>query len=272
MAMVAWQNADNTILPGRLLDLPLSRPGEEKEPLHPGRHNHRIHYGNTTRSPANEARPRVTPAAQDQPRLEHARPHRTTELKRDTPTPPTSRKVGQVDHATLIRDRVMPSRSPPTSHNNQVLANSLSPRRPGQEPSRSPGTVGSPRPPEERAPTTRLPQRSGDSEGEDPDRYELGTKHDRATNSGALDWKKSNPEQVERRAIPYGLATRQVDYGKLAEQIAALSRQAGCPRRPDRRPAANAAGKAAPARTRTPGRMPPSVADSKVRRVARGRP
>ena len=239
MAMVAWQNADNNTV-RQALDVTLESV-LEKEPLHPGSHHYRIHLWDHNK--VARAEKAAALYARSAPGIAHAwhmPGHTYTELKRYADAAYQQEGSARVDHAYMIRDRVMPFEIHNYAHNNQWLATSLNHvGRARDAIIVARNLVEQPRDPQKNGPNDGgSPQRSGRLRWvETLIRYELWDDLIAATTSGALDWTDINPEKVEK-AYSLGLAyAAKGDQAKLAEQIAIL-KTTGESRRPGRPPAA----------------------------------
>ena len=233
MVMVAWQNAGPDTS-RQSLDVTLDSV-LDKEPLHPGSHHYRIHLWDHNKVPRAEKAAALY--ARSAPGIAHAwhmPGHTYTELKRYADAAYQQEGSARVDHAYMIRDRVMPFEIHNYAHNNQWLATSL-------------GNIGRARDAiivaRNLVEQPRDPQKNGPNDGGSPQRsgrlrwvetlirYELWDDLIAATISGALDWTDINPEKVER-AYSLGLAyAAKGDQARLAEQIAAL-KTSGESRRP----------------------------------------
>jgi peroxiredoxin len=224
MVMIAWQNIgpDSS---RQALDVTLESI-LEKEPLHPGSHHYRIHLWDHNK-PA-RAEKSAALYARSAPGIAHAwhmPGHTYTELKRYSDAAYQQEGSARVDHAYMIRDRVMPFEIHNYAHNNQWLATSLSHvGRARDAITVARNLVEQPRDPRKNGPNDGgSPQRSGRLRWvETLIRYELWDDLIAATTSGALDWTDINPEKVEK-AYSLGLAyAAKGDQAKLTDQIAAL--------------------------------------------------
>ena len=132
LAMVTWQNAMDGIGSRQAVDTLLDTV-LQVEPMHPGAHHYRIHLWDGHKP----ARAReVGWALYARPR----RGSRTPGTCRATPIPELKRYAdaayqqegsARVDHAYMMRDRVMPFEIHNYAHNNQWLCTSSQPYRPG---------------------------------------------------------------------------------------------------------------------------------------------
>ncbi len=126
MALVAWQNAKADGIGSRqavdmVLDSILS-----KAPLHPGAQHYRIHLWDHVKP--ERAEPAAALYASSAPGIAHAwhmPGHTFTELKRYAEAAYQQEGSARVDHAAMLRDRIMPSEIGNYAHNNQWLATSL---------------------------------------------------------------------------------------------------------------------------------------------------
>ena len=233
MVMVAWQNAGPDTS-RQSLDVTLDSV-LDKEPLHPGSHHYRIHLWDHNK--VARAEKAAALYARSAPGIAHAwhmPGHTYTELKRYADAAYQQEGSARVDHAYMIRDRVMPFEIHNYAHNNQWLATSLGNiGRARDAITVARNLVEQPRDPQKNGPNDGgSPQRSGRLRWvETLIRYELWDDLIAATTSGALDWTDINPEKVER-AYSLGLAyAAKGDQARLAEQIAAL-KTSGESRRP----------------------------------------
>ena len=224
MVMVAWQNAGPDTS-RQSLDVTLDSV-LDKESLHPGSHHYRIHLWDHNK--VARAEKAAALYARSAPGIAHAwhmPGHTYTELKRYADAAYQQEGSARVDHAYMIRDRVMPFEIHNYPHNNQWLATSLGNiGRAGDAVTVARNLVEQPRDPQKNGPNDGgSPQRSGRLRwAETLIRYELWDDLIAATTSGALDWTDLNPEKVEK-AYSLGLAyAAKGDQAKLAEQIAAL--------------------------------------------------
>ena len=228
LAMVTWQNYSfhgDAIGSRQALDVVLDTV-METESMHPGAHHYRIHLWDGSKP--RRAEKSAALYAKTAPGIAHAwhmPGHTYTELKRYADAAFQQEGSARVDHAYMIRDRVMPFEIHNYAHNNQWLCTSLShigrvhdaiavarnlaeqPRDPGKN---GPNDGGS-------------AQRSGRARwSEILTRYELWDDLIAVTTSGALDW-SSLPIELEEKAYTLGLAyAAKNDQGKLAAQIEAL--------------------------------------------------
>ena len=256
MAMVAWQNA-GTDTSRQALDVTIESV-LDKEPLHPGGHHYRIHLWDHNKvARAEKAAGLYAKSAPGIAHAWHMPGHTYTELKRYADAAYQQEGSARVDHAYMIRDRVMPFEIHNYAHNNQWLATSLSNiGRARDAIIVARNLVEQPRDPQKNGPNDGgSPQRSGRMRWvETLIRYELWDDLIAATNSGELDWTEIGPEKVEK-AYSLGLAyAAKGDQAKLAEQIAVLKGTA-----PPAKPAASGTPTTTPtSATRTPPSSPSS--------------
>ncbi len=227
MAMVAWQNAGADGVGSRQsLDMVLDSV-LDREPLHPGAHHYRIHLWDHVK--VARAEKAAALYARSAPGIAHAwhmPGHTYTELKRYADAAYQQEGSARVDHAAMIRDRVMPFEIHNYAHNNQWLVTSLSHvgrARDALVVARD--LVEQPRDPQKNGPNDGgSAQRTGRIRwAETLARYELWDDLVAATTSGAIDWADIPIEKAEKlRSL--GLAhSAKGDAGKLAEQVNALN-------------------------------------------------
>ncbi len=223
LAMVNWQNGNTTsretidfVITSVLL----------AEPMHPGAHHYRIHLWDGPK--AELSLKSAALYGSTAPGIAHAwhmPGHPYTDLKRYADAAFQQEASARVDHAYMIRDRVMPFEIHNYAHNNQWLSTSLShigrardaivvarnlveqPRDPNKNGKNDGGSA----------------QRSGRLRwSEVLTRYELWDDLIAADTSGALDW-SDVPAERKQKAYCLGLAyAAKGDAAKLAEQVAAL--------------------------------------------------
>ena len=253
MAMVAWQNAGADGIGSRqAVDLTLESV-LDKEPLHPGSHHYRIHLWDHVK--VARAEKAAALYARSAPGIAHAwhmPGHTYTELKRYADAAYQQEGSARVDHAYMIRDRVMPFEIHNYAHNNQWLATSLSHvGRARDSITVARNLVEQPRDPQKNGPNDGgSPQRSGRLRWvETLIRYELWDDLIAATESGALDWTDLPAEKAEK-AYSLGLAyAAKGNQAKIAEQITALK---ATPEARRRGPLPNAAPTPAPVAAAAP--------------------
>ncbi len=174
MAMVAWQTAGGRHQPPGRLDVTIESV-LDKEPLHPGSHHYRIHLWDHVK--VQRAEKAAALYAKSAPGIAHAwhmPGHTYTEFETSVTLDAAYQQEGsaRVDHAYMIRDRVMPFEIHNYAHNNQWLATSLGHvgralgrHHRGPQPRRA-----APRPAEKRTQRRRLTPALGPAPlGRDPD-------------------------------------------------------------------------------------------------------
>ena len=198
------------------------------EPMHPGAHHYRIHLWDGTK--AIRAEKSAATYAKTAPGIAHAwhmPGHTYTELKRYADAAYQQEGSARVDHAYMIRDKVMPFEIHNYAHNNQWLCTSLSHiGRVHDAITVARDLVEQPRDPQKNGPNDGgSSQRSGRARwAELLTRYELWDDLIEATNTGALDW-SSVPLEQEQKAYTLGLAyAAKNNQAKLAEQVEALKK------------------------------------------------
>ncbi len=223
--MVAWQAGGNGSR--QALDVVLDTV-LQAEPMHPGAHHYRIHLWDGVK-PA-RAEKSAALFARTAPGIAHAwhmPGHTYTGLKRYADAAYQQEGSARVDHAYMLRDRVMPFEIHNYAHNNQWLCTSYS--HIGRV--RDAITVA-----RNLVEQPRDPQKNGPNDGGSPQRYgrlrwsELLVRYElwddliEATTSGALDWSNIPHEQVQR-AYTLGLAyAAKGDDKRLAEQVEAIKK------------------------------------------------
>ena len=223
LAMVTWQSGNITSRQAidTLLDTVL-----QVEPVHPGAHHYRIHLWDGVKP--QRAEKSAALYGSTAPGIAHAwhmPGHTYTGLKRYADAAYQQEASARVDHAYMIRDRVMPFEIHNYAHNNQWLVTSLSHVgrvREGIAVARN--LVEQPRDPNKNGKNDGgSPQRNGRIRwAEVLTRYELWDDLIAATSSNALDW-SDIPLERKENAYTLGLAhAAKGDQAKLAEQIAAL--------------------------------------------------
>jgi peroxiredoxin len=228
LAMVTWQNAIDGIGSRQAVDTVLDTV-MQVEPMHPGAHHYRIHLWDGVKPIRAEKSAALY--AKTAPGIAHAwhmPGHTYTGLKRYADAAYQQEGSARVDHAYMIRDRVMPFEIHNYAHNNQWLCTSLSHiGRARDAIAVARNLVEQPRDPQKNGPNDGgSPQRSGRARwAELLTRYELWDDLIQATTSGGLDW-SNIPSEQEQKAHTLGLAyAAKNDQTKLAEQIAALKKQ-----------------------------------------------
>jgi peroxiredoxin len=227
LAMVTWQNG--TIGSRKTVDLVLDSV-MQVEPMHPGAHHYRIHLWDGNKPAWAEKSAAVY--GKTAPGIAHAwhmPGHTYTGLKRYADAAYQQEASARVDHAYMMRDRVMPFEIHNYSHNNQWLVTSLSHvgrARDGITVARD--LVDQPRDPNSNGKNDGgSPQRNGRLRwAEVLTRYELWDDLIAANDSGALDWSDVPVERVQK-AYTLGLAyAAKDDQASLARQIDALKTRA----------------------------------------------
>ncbi len=198
------------------------------EPMHPGGHHYRIHLWDSTKPIRAEKSAALY--ASTAPGIAHAwhmPGHTYTGLKRYADAAYQQEGSARVDHAYMIRDRVMPFEIHNYAHNNQWLCTSYSHiGRVRDAIAVARNLVEQARDPQKNRPGDGgSAQRSGRIRwAEVLTRYELWDDLIDSTNSGALDWSGIPLEEVER-AYTLGQAyAAKNDQVKLAAQIDALKK------------------------------------------------
>jgi peroxiredoxin len=226
LAMVTWQNAGHDGIGSRqavdtLLDYVLA-----KAPMHPGAHHYRIHLWDNVKPI--RAEPSAGLYAKAAPGIAHAwhmPGHTYTGLKRYADAAYQQEGSARVDHAYMIRDRVMPFEIHNYAHNNQWLCTSYSHiGRVRDAIAVARNLVDQPRDPQKNnASDGGSPQRSGRIRwAEVLARYELWDELIAAITSGQLDWSSGTWEQVQRAYFLGQAYAARNDSKKLAEQVEAL--------------------------------------------------
>ena len=225
LAMVTWQNSGEGIGSRQAVDVVLDTV-LQVEGMHPGAHHYRIHLWDGFK-PLRAEKSAAT-FARTAPGIAHAwhmPGHTYTELKRYADAAYQQEGSARVDHAYMIRDRVMPFEIHNYAHNNQWLCTSLSHiGRVRDAIAVARNLVEEPRDPAKNGPNDGgSAQRSGRSRwSEILTRYELWDDLIAATTTGALDW-SNIPFEAEQKAYTLGLAyAAKNDLAKLAAQIEAL--------------------------------------------------
>ncbi len=227
MAMVTWQNAGSDGIGSRqavdmVLDSVLDR-----EALHPGSHHYRIHlWDHSKAARAEKAAALYARAAPGIAHAWHMPGHTYTELRRYADAAYQQEGSARVDHAYMIRDRVMPFEIHNYAHNNQWLATSLSHvGRARDAITVARNLVEQPRDPQKNGPNDGgSAQRSGRLRwAETLARFELWDDLIAATTSGALDWSDIAAEKVEKiRGLGLAYAAKG-DRAGLDGQVKALA-------------------------------------------------
>jgi peroxiredoxin/tetratricopeptide (TPR) repeat protein len=223
MAMVTWQVGG--ITSRQAVDTVIETV-MNVEPMHPGSHHYRIHLWDGVK-PARAERSAAV-YGKTAPGIAHAwhmPGHTYTGLQRYADAAYQQEASARVDHAYMIRDRVMPFEIHNYAHNNQWLVTSLSHVGRARD-----GIIVA----RNLAEQPRDPNRNGKNDGGSPQRLgrlrwsEVLTRYEfwddllAATRSGALDW-SDVPVERKQKAYALGLAyAAKGDAAKLAEQVAAL--------------------------------------------------
>jgi len=223
LAMVTWQNG--TIGSRQAVDVVIDSV-LQVEPMHPGAHHYRIHLWDDVKPIRAEKSAALY--AQAAPGIAHAwhmPGHTYTGLKRYADAAYQQEGSARVDHAHMIRGRIMPFEIHNYAHNNQWLCTSLS------HIGRARDAIAVAR---DLVEQPRDPNKNGEDDGgsaqrsgrlrwvEVLTRFELWDDLIAATTSGALDWSGLAAERKEK-AYTLGLAyAAKGDQAKLAEQVAAL--------------------------------------------------
>jgi peroxiredoxin/tetratricopeptide (TPR) repeat protein len=227
MAMVTWQNESmgggigSRQAVDTVIDTVLDR-----ESLHPGAHHYRIHLWDSK----NAARAEKSAGlfARSAPGIAHAwhmPGHTYTGLKRYADAAYQQEGSARVDHAYMLRDRVMPFEIHNYTHNNQWLSTSLSHVGRARDAILvARNLVEQPRDPNKNGPNDGgSSQRSGRLRWvEALVKYELWDDLIAATTSGTLDWTDIAAEQKEKHhSLGLAYAARG-DLPGLASEITAL--------------------------------------------------
>jgi peroxiredoxin len=225
LVMVTWQNASDGIGSRQAVDIVLDTVFQV-EPMHPGAHHYRIHLWDTVKpARAEKSAALYARSALGIAHAWHMPGHTYTGLKRYADAAYQQEGSARVDHAYMIRDRVMPFEIHNYVHNNQWLCTSLSHvGRARDAIAVARNLVEQPRDPQKNGPNDGgSAQRSGRLRwSEILIRFELWDELVEATNSGALDWSNIPLEQVQR-AYSLGLAyAAKNDHVNLHRQVEAL--------------------------------------------------
>lgn len=229
LAMVTWQNTSGPVRASigsrQAVDTVLDTV-MQAESMHPGAHHYRIHLWDGVKP--KRAEKSAALYGKTAPGIAHAwhmPGHTYTGLQRYADAAYQQEASARVDHAYMIRERVMPFEIHNYAHNNQWLCTSLSHiGRARDAITVARNLVEQPRDPNKNGPNDGgSPQRSGRLRwAEVLTRYELWDDLIAATTSGALDW-SNIPQERKERAYTLGLAyAAKGDQDKLAEQITAL--------------------------------------------------
>jgi peroxiredoxin len=226
--MVTWQNSFQDGIGSRQAVDTLIESVLEREALHPGAHHYRIHLWDGSKPIRAERSAGLY--AKAAPRIAHAwhmPGHTYTGLKRYADAAYQQEGSARVDHAYMIRDRVMPFEIHNYAHNNQWLCTSYSHiGRVRDAIAVARNLVEQPRDPQKNNENDGgSSQRSGRIRwAELLTRYELWDDLIAATDSGALDWSNIT---IERTFKAYTLGQAYAakhSSQKLAEQIEVLKK------------------------------------------------
>lgn len=228
LAMVAWQNSDKDGIGSRQAVDAVIDTVLEQESMHPGAHHYRIHlWDHVKPARAERSAGLYAKAAPGIAHAWHMPGHTYTGLKRYADAAYQQEGSARVDHAYMIRDRVMPFEIHNYAHNNQWLCTSYSYiGRVRDAVAVARNLVEQPRDPQKNNVSDGgSPQRSGRIRwAEVLTRYELWDELIAATTSGALDW-SDIPLERTYRAYTLGEAyAAKRDAKKLAEQIEVLKK------------------------------------------------
>jgi peroxiredoxin len=223
MAMVTWQVGG--ITSRQAVDVVIESV-MNVEPTHPGAHHYRIHLWDGAKPARAEKSAAVYGKnAAGVAHAWHMPGHTYTGLQRYADAAYQQEASARVDHAYMIRDRVMPFEIHNYAHNNQWLVTSLSHvGRVRDAIVVARNLVEQPRDPNKNGKNDGgSPQRNGRARWvEVLTRYELWDELISATESGALDWSDVGVEQ-KQKFYSLGLAyAAKLDADKLAKQISAL--------------------------------------------------
>ncbi len=226
LAMVTWQAASQDGIGSRQAVDTIIDTILEKASLHPGGHHYRIHLWDGVKpARAEKSAGLYAKAAPGIAHAWHMPGHTYTGLQRYADASYQQEGSARVDHAYMMRDRVMPFEIHNYFHNNQWLCTSLSHigrARDAIVVARN--LVEQPRDPQKNGPNDGgSAQRVGRLRwSEVLTRFELWDDLIAATTSGALDW-TDIPAEKKEKAYTLGLAyAARGDAAKLAEQVAIL--------------------------------------------------
>jgi peroxiredoxin len=228
LAMVSWQNYEEPAS-RKSIDIVIDSV-LHTEPLHPGAHHYRIHLWDSSKPIRAEKSAGLY--ARTAPGIAHAwhmPGHTYTNLKRYADAAYQQEGSARVDHAYMLRDRVMPFEIHNYAHNNQWLCTSLSHIGRVQDAlAVARNLVEQPRDPNLNGPNDGgSAQRAGRLRWSQLlARYELWDTLIESTQPAGIDWSDIGPEKLER-AYSLGLAyAAKKDAKQLADQIAALHKLA----------------------------------------------
>jgi peroxiredoxin len=228
LAMVTWQNAGQHGIGSRQAVDTLIDTVLEQEAMHPGAHHYRIHLWDGVK-PARAERSAglYAKAAPGIAHAWHMPGHTYTGLQRYADAAYQQEGSARVDHAYMIRDRVMPFEIHNYAHNNQWLCTSYSHiGRVRDAIAVARNLVEQPRDPQKNNATDGgSAQRSGRIRwAEVLARYELWDDLIAAIASGSLDWSDIALEKMYR-AYSLGQAhAAKHDAARLAEQVEILKK------------------------------------------------
>lgn len=209
LCMVTWENSgkDDGIGSRQAIDLVLES-AIATAPLHPGAHHYTIHlWDSVKQEQALASAARYAEAAPGIAHAWHMPGHTYTGLKRYRDAAYQQEGSARVDHAMMLRERVMPFEIHNYAHNNQWLCTSLSHiGRVRDALSVARDLVEQPRDPQKNNATDGgSPQRSGRARWvELLTRYELWDQLRDDIASGELDW-SDVPQERKDRAFAQGL-------------------------------------------------------------------
>jgi peroxiredoxin len=248
LAMITWQNAGKDGIGSRQAVDTLIETVLQAEPMHPGAHHYRIHLWDGVKPIRAEGSAALY--ARAAPGIAHAwhmPGHTYTGLHRYADAADQQEGSARVDHASMMRDRVMPFEIHNYAHNNQWLCTTYSHLgRVKDAVAVARNLVEQPRDPQKNGPNDGgSAQRSGRIRwAEVLVRYELWDDLIAATTSGALDWSEI-PLERRQRAYTLGLAyAARNQTGPLTEQVEVLRKlaqeeaQEEQARKPDEKPKA----------------------------------
>ncbi|GAC1333592.1 MAG: hypothetical protein NVSMB14_00450 [Isosphaeraceae bacterium] len=226
LAMVTWQNsAQDGIGSRQAVDSLLEDVGRI-EPMHPGIHHYRIHLWDGVKPErALKSAGLFAKSALGIAHAWHMPGHTYTGLKRYSDAAYQQEGSARVDHAYMMRDRVLPFEIHNYAHNNQWLVTTYSHLGKIHDAiAVARNLVEQPRDPNKNGPNDGgSSQRSGRLRWvEILTKYELWDDLIEATNSGALDWTEVPLEKKERHLSLGRAYAAKGDKTKLAEQVAAL--------------------------------------------------
>jgi alkyl hydroperoxide reductase subunit AhpC len=232
LAMVTWENtrSGDGIGSRQAVDT-LIDSVFQVEPMHPGGHHYRIHLWDSVKpARAEKSAALYARAALGIAHAWHMPGHTYSGLKQYADAAYQQEGSARVDHAYMMRDRVMPFEIHNYAHNNQWLCTSYSHiGRARDAIAVARNLVEQPRDPEKNGPNDGgSAQRNGRIRwAEVLTRYELWDELIDETSSGALDWSSIPLEQIQR-AYTLGQAyAAKNDQAGLSRQIGALQKMTG---------------------------------------------